>query len=104
MMSNGTIIPVEPMVTMSGDIDITCGPELSKLEKRLVKSDSVVIDVTNVHFVDTTFLRFLLRLRRHANKTERSAIKVIGVRPRLRRIFEVTGLMRLFDVQLGTLA
>jgi len=48
-----------------------------------VKSESVVIDVTNVQYVDTTFLRFLLRLR---------------------RIFEVTGLMRFFDVEYATLA
>lgn len=101
MMSNGTI---EPMVKMSGDIDITCGPELSKLEKQLVKSDSVVIDVSNVHYVDTTFLRFLLRLRRHANKTEPSSIKVVGAGPRLRRIFEVTGLMTLFYVECATVA
>ncbi len=102
MMSNGTIITAEPTVKMSGDIDIACGPELSRLEKRLVKSDSVVVDVSNVQYVDTTLLRFLLRLRHHANKKEHSAIKVIGVGARLRRIFEITGMMRLFDVECAT--
>lgn len=103
-MSNGTIVPSEPTVKMSGDIDITCGPELIRLEKRLVKSDFVIIDVSNVDYVDTTFLRFLLKLRRHENKSEHSAIKVIGVGHRLRRIFEITGLTRLFDLECGTVA
>ncbi len=99
MMSNSTISPVEPIVKLSGDIDITCGPELSRLAKRLVDSDAIIIDVSDVDYVDTTFLRFLLRLRRYATKTDRAAIKVVGVKQRLKRIFEITGFMRLFDVE-----
>ncbi len=99
MISQNAAFAAEPQVTMSGDIDITQASELSRLEKRLLEPEAVVIDVSKVDYVDTTFLRFLVNLKHHTNKINKSSIKIVGVGPRLRRIFEVTGLMRQFDVE-----
>jgi anti-sigma B factor antagonist len=99
MISQNAAFAVEPQVTLSGDIDTASGPELSRLEKRLAEPDAIVIDVSKVDYVDTTFIRFLVNLKHHTNKVDKSSIKIVGVSPRLRRIFEVTGLMRQFDIE-----
>ncbi len=87
------------MVRMSGEIDLTCAAKLSRLEKSLKDPDCVVIDLSSAQYVDTTFLRFLMRLKRHSNKVDRAAVKIVGVDRRMRRIFEITGLSRIFEVE-----
>ena len=87
------------VVTLSGDIDITRAFELRQLEKRLVEPESVIFDVSKVDFVDSTFLRFLMDVKRHTNKNQRSSIKIVGVSDRVRRIFEVTGLTKMFELE-----
>lgn len=87
------------VVTLSGDIDVTRAGELRRLAKCLLEPDSVIFDVSKVAFVDSTFIRFLLDLKRHVNKTQRSSIKIVGITPRVRRIFEVTGLTKIFELE-----
>jgi len=84
------------VVSISGEVDLTCASELTTLEKELAEPDSIVFDVTGLEYADTTFLRFLLRLRAHGNKSRRTAIRLVGVGRRLQRLFEVTGLSHLF--------
>lgn len=88
---------VEAVIRLSGDLDISRASELSRLEKMLAESESVVFDLSKVDYVDTTFLRFLVTLKRHTNKMQPSAIKLVGLSDRLRRIFEVTGLTCIFE-------
>lgn len=99
MTLENNVFAGERHVKMSGNIDMTCAPELSRLEKRLAEPGFVVFDISNVEYVDTTFLTFLVKLRHHANKADRSSIKIVGANSRLRRIFEVTGLARLFQFE-----
>ncbi len=83
-------------VAISGDVDLTSAPALAELERALVPASSVVLDVADMEYADTSFLRFLLRLKEHENKTERAAITLVRVSRRLRRVLEITGLHRLF--------
>lgn len=87
----------EPRVVhIKGDIDLVRAPELEKLANELASSSNVVLDVGDVQYVDTTFLRFLLRLRAQENKTSRESIRLVGATRRLRRLLDVTGLTRSF--------
>ena len=99
MLSQSTIPESDTVIELSGDIDMLCGQQLSKLEKRLSKRDCVVIDVSQVEHVDTTFLRFLRRLKDQPNKKQRSAIKIVGLSKHLRRIFEITGFSSVFELE-----
>jgi anti-anti-sigma factor len=90
--------PNEAVIALSGDLDISRTSELARLEKTLEEPESVVFDLSNVDYVDTTFLRFLMAVKRHANKTQSTAIKIVGTNPRVRRVFEVTGLTRTFNI------
>lgn len=92
----------ESSIELSGDIDLASSGTLSLLEKKLHGRENIVFDVRGLQHVDTTFLRFLVRLREHAVNEEFTAVELIGVKPNLRRILEITGLARMFAVQRET--
>ena len=93
-------LPGGCLVRITGDIDLTSAPELATLEMELEGAAQVVLDVAGLDYSDTTFLRFLLRLRAHANKTEHAAVRLVGVRRNLQRVLDVTGLSRVFAYEL----
>ncbi len=84
------------VVHISGDVDYVRATELAQLENELADSSNVILDVGDVKYVDTTFLRFLLRLRTHANKSTRDSVRLMRASRRLRRLLDVTGLTRTF--------
>jgi anti-anti-sigma factor len=61
----------------------------------------VVVDVSGVEHVDPVLLRFLANLYRDTTKAQSSPVKLVGVKPRLRRVLEITGLMRMFEIELA---
>jgi anti-anti-sigma factor len=88
---------VEPcIVRFCGDVDLTCAPALGDLAQELSQRPRVIVDVAKLEYADTTFLRFLLSLRRQENKSDREAIRLTRVSRRLRRLLEITGLIRVF--------
>jgi len=84
------------VVTISGDVDVTCTEALAGLEKELAAPSCVIMDVADLEYADTSFLRFLLHLKKHENKCEPDAIRLVNVSRRLRRLLEITGLSRVF--------
>ena len=86
-------------IRLSGDFDVTSLPKLSRLERQLSAQDCVVFDLAEVNHIDSTFLRFLRRLKDQPNKGDRSAIKLVRLSRKLRKTFEVTGLARQFDIE-----
>lgn len=92
-----TNFSVEPCFTrICGDVDVTCLTQLAELENELIEPAHVVLDVEDLRYADTSFLRFLLRLRTHENKHERGSVRLVHVHRRLHRLLEITGLTRVF--------
>jgi len=87
------------VLTIHGDVDVTCMPALAELEKTLAPPCAVVVDVADLRYADTSFLRFLLRLKKHQNKSKPGAIRLVRVNRRLRRLLEITGLARVFTYE-----
>ncbi len=88
-----------PVVRISGDVDVFSEDALKQLERELEATPNVVIDVENMRYVDTAFLRFLLRVRQQPNKGERSSVRILHATRQLRRVMEVTGLSRVFTLE-----
>jgi anti-anti-sigma factor len=86
------------VIRISGDVDILRAPELAELENELSAESNVILDVGDLKYADTTFLRFLLRLRAQSNKSGRDSIRLVRATRRLQRLLEVTGLDRMFAV------
>ena len=83
-------------ITLSGDIDLASAGALSRLEKQLLGRENIVFDVAGLEHVDSTFLRFLVNLKKHVAKDRSATVELVGVKPQLRRILEITGLSRSF--------
>jgi anti-anti-sigma factor len=89
------------VVTLAGDVDVSCAEELATLEKRLASKTQVIVDVADLGYADTNFLRFLLKLKKHENKSQREAVRLVRVNLRLQRLLEITGLSRVFACEAG---
>ena len=85
------------VVPLSGDIDLASAPtlraRLNELSER--RPTRVILDVTNLDFIDSTGLGVLVgALRRVRN--DGGDLRVAGARPGIERVFSVTGLDRVF--------
>lgn len=86
-------------VRIAGAADLTSAPALEQLEKLLRDRNNIVLDVAKLEFADTTFLRFLIRLRGRARDRGHANVKLVGVGKHLQRILEITGLSMLFKYE-----
>jgi len=75
------------VVRICGEIDIASGSMLSRIASLAGDSQIVVMDVHQLKYADTTFLRFLLGMKKAG-----ADVRLAGLNTRCRRVFEVTGL------------
>lgn len=99
VITQNALVSHQGIIPLSGDIDLRRLPELTRLEKQLSDRDVVVINVSDVTHVDTTFLRFLRRLKNQPNKRDRSSIKLVGLSHKFRRLMELTGFSKIFEIE-----
>jgi anti-sigma B factor antagonist len=84
------------LVELVGEIDIATSPTLQTALEAVPEGD-VHLDFTGVPFLDSSGLHVLDRLRR--TRDERGDRVILhGTQPPVRRVFEVTGLDELFEL------
>lgn len=82
------------VVVAHGDYDAhTVAPLERALDTAARKHSQLVIDVSSVGFVDSTFLNLLLRIHRL------TSLCVAGPAPQLRRLLEITGADTVLDIR-----
>lgn len=92
--------PAYTVVAVTGEIDVYTAPLLREALVGLADSGPrcVVVDLTAVEFLDSTGLGVLVaalnRFRRHDGDVE-----LICPQPRILRVFEITGLTRVFTIR-----
>lgn len=89
-------------IVASGDIDVAGGPVLEEVlleqEQQLDVHGSIVIDLTDVTFIDSSGLRSLLSASRRAG--ERSGAVVLrSPSTSVRRLLEITGTTTQFRIE-----
>jgi len=82
------------LVTVMGDADVTSYRALLALEEDVRDFPYLVLDVAEMDFADTTFLRFLMRVLTYARERSGGSLHLVGVNRHLQRVLEVTGLSR----------
>lgn len=95
-------VAADGAIVASGDIDVAGGPILDaaivEQEGRLSAADPIVIDLTDVTFIDSSGLRSLLGASRRAD--ERGAAVVLrSPSPSVRRLLEITGTTARFRIE-----
>lgn len=92
--SDSTVI-----VSVIGDLDLWNAPALEQHLRRCVEQGScwVVVDLSNAAFLDSSGLGALTNSKRRIER-KGGRLVVINTNDQMRRVFELTGLMRVLNV------
>ncbi len=91
-----------PVVDLDGRLDAHQAPQLTDALMNLAKaSDSTVLNLTEVHFIDSTGLAALVKIAKHYRE-KGGDIVLCGLQKPVRIIFEITRLDKVFAI-VGTL-
>ncbi|HEX7065520.1 MAG TPA: STAS domain-containing protein [Bacillales bacterium] len=86
-------------LTVSGEIDAYTAPQLREelLPLTEEKEATVSADLSGVQYMDSTGLGIFVAALK-SSKKHGSHLKVKGVTPRVRRLFDITGLSEIIDI------
>ncbi len=89
-------------VYVDGDVDVNSVKELKKgLEENIEEyHPNVVVDCGKMNYIDSTGLGVLVSVLKKVQKYD-GRIKIVELKPYLYKIFEVTGLTRLFEIEVA---
>jgi anti-anti-sigma factor len=87
-------------VVVDGELDIATAPvldaRLADIERSM--SETVELDLGKVAFMDSTGLRALLNARRRA-ETGGHRLRLLNLQPEVERVFDVTGVRKIFEIR-----
>lgn len=87
-----------PVVAVSGEVDVYAAPELrERLTELLQNGRSVVVDLTDVGFLDSTGLGALVAARTSAAEHD-AELPLVCTHQRILKLFTITGLDGVFAI------
>ena len=91
------------VIAVSGELDASSSGQLTVTIEPLVSQGRpwLVIDLQGVNFIDSAGLSVLVRCFKHARGAA-GTIRLAGLQPSVRRVFELTRLDRVFDLYKDT--
>jgi anti-sigma B factor antagonist len=91
----------EVVIAARGEVDLATAPVLrDAVEGADPEASVVVVDLTDVSFLDSSGLRVLAQCQRMLSGPDEdgAAMRVVVASPAVQRVFDVTGLRSFFDV------
>jgi len=90
----------ETVVAVTGELDVTTAPELRERLTALIGAGSttILLDLAGVTFVDSTALSVLVAALKRLRQAD-GDLQLSSPLPSVRRVFEITGLTRLFTIR-----
>jgi anti-sigma B factor antagonist len=86
------------VVTAAGEIDLATSPALrTRLQDAIARHRTVIVDLSDVTFIDSTGLGVLIGGLRRVNEAG-GQMAIVIADPRVLKIFEITGLTGLFSI------
>ncbi|HMD44517.1 MAG TPA: STAS domain-containing protein [Acidimicrobiales bacterium] len=88
-----------PVVSVTGEIDVATAPGLREHLQALVASGSstIVVDLLNVSFLDSTALGVLVGVLKRCREAG-GDLRLVVAEPRILKVFEITGLTEVFSI------
>lgn len=88
-----------PIIELEGEVDVYTAPQLKQQMISLLEGGSkqMVVDLTKVEYLDSTALGVLIGGLKRMRETDGNMVLVCPS-PRIRRVFEITGLDKIFDI------
>ena len=98
-ISTEQVGPATAVVGLRGEVDLYTCPELKQEILRVITDGAtlVIVDLTETTFIDSTGLGVLIRGVERA-RTEGGHLAVVCSDPNMTKVFEVTGLNRVFPI------
>ena len=92
-------IDKQGVIHVAGDIDMSGGPVLDSILANHDEAEPLVLDLSNVYFIDSSGLRVLLSASRRAANTSAGSVTLRGVGPEITRILDITGTNEQFRIE-----
>jgi anti-sigma B factor antagonist len=88
-----------PVIAVAGEIDVATAPQLREyLHRVIARGDStIVLDLLDVSFLDSTALGVLVGALKRCRELG-GDLHVVVTDPRIMKIFEITGLTKVFPI------
>ena len=90
----------ETVLRAAGELDVNTAPELREQLARLINDgvQRIAVDLAEVSFVDSTALSVLVSALKRLRQNN-GDLELASPTPSVRRVFEITGLTRLFTIR-----
>jgi anti-sigma B factor antagonist len=90
----------ETILCAAGELDVNTAPELREHLARLITAGArnISVDLASVRFVDSTALSVLVSALKRVRQAD-GDLQLSSPIPSVRRVFEITGLTRLFTIR-----
>ncbi len=88
-----------PVIQLEGEVDVYTAPQLKQRMVELLEggAKAMVVDLEKVEYLDSTALGVLIGGLKRVREAD-GAMAVVCPDPRIRRVFEITGLDKIFDM------
>jgi anti-sigma B factor antagonist len=88
-----------PVIELEGEVDVYTAPQLKQQMISLLEAGTkqMVVDLTKVEYFDSTALGVLIGGLKRIRERDGN-LSLICPNPRIRRVFEITGLDKIFDI------
>lgn len=89
------------IVTIRGEIDVATSPELHETLDHVLERGAqlVTVDLSGLTFIDSSGLGVLVGTHKQLREAGGDTIVLRGMQEPVRRVFEITGLTKLFTVE-----
>ncbi|MFD2043845.1 STAS domain-containing protein [Ornithinibacillus salinisoli] len=90
------------LVHLSGEIDVYTAPKLKDTLLQLTSNNGndIQVDLSQVSYMDSTGLGVFISALKSA-KESGSTVTLVNLRERVLRLFQITGLDQIIDINLG---
>lgn len=88
-----------PVIELEGEVDVYTAPQLKQQMINMLESGArdLVVNLTKVDYLDSTALGVLIGGLKRMREMDGNMVLVCPS-PRIRRVFEITGLDKIFDI------
>ncbi len=88
------------VLSLQGEVDVANSEQMKNAALSVLASGvkRLVVDLTRTEYIDSAGLGILVGLLKRASEANLELI-VAGAQPRVQRVFEITGLNRVFSMQ-----
>jgi len=98
-METRAVESMPPIIELEGEVDVYTAPQLKQQMIGLLEGGAteLVVDLTKVEYLDSTALGVLIGGLKRLRERDGNMVLVCPS-PRIRRVFEITGLDKIFDI------